>query len=136
MSVAPDDVVRDFLTEVWDRGRSDAAGNYVAPSYEVPGVGRGPAAVATNARTFRDAFPDLRLAVDDVVVEDERVAVWMLLSGTHLGPFRGHEATGRHAVWNEVGFFEVQDGVVVRGRFLADMFALRKALGIIPDDVR
>jgi hypothetical protein len=35
-------------------------------------------------------------------------------------------------VWDEVGFVTVNDGKIVAGRYLADMFGLRKALGIIP----
>jgi hypothetical protein len=35
-------------------------------------------------------------------------------------------------VWDEVGFFTVDDGKIVAGRYPADMFGLRKALGIIP----
>ena len=38
--------------------------------------------------------------------------------------------------WDEVGFFTVRDDKIVAGRFLADMFGLRKALGVLPSDTR
>jgi predicted ester cyclase len=60
----------------------------------------------------------------------------MQLSGTHLGPFRGYPPTRRHATWDEVGFFVVEDERIIRARFLADMLALRKSLGVIPEDLR
>ena len=129
-------LVRGFLADVWDAGRAEEAARYVGPEYAAPGFGRGPAAVADNVTSFRQAFPDLRLQVVDSVADDDRVAVWMRLSGTHRGIFRGHAPTGRRAEWDEVGFFTVEEWLLVRGRFLADMFGLRKALGIIPDDVR
>ncbi len=129
-------MVHGFLAEVWDQGRPEVAARYVDPAYEVPGVGRGPAAVAENVTAFRTAFPDLRLEVVDTLADQDRVAVWMRLTGTHRGPFRGHEATGRSATWEEVGFFEVRGGLLVRARFLADVFGLRKALGVLPADLR
>jgi predicted ester cyclase len=129
-------VVRGFLEEVWNQGHGEAAELYVDPRYEVPGVGRGPRAVAENMDAFRVAFPDLRLDVDDLVANDERVAVWMRLSGTHLGPFRGYAPTGTRATWDEVGFFFVEGDRIDRARYLADMLGLRKALGVIPSDLR
>lgn len=131
-----DRVVRGFLDEVWNDGRVALAHSYISPAYEVPGVGRGPAAVADNVRSFRAAFPNLRLEVDDLLMDGDQVAVWMRLSGTHEGIFRGHEATGRYATWDEVGFFTLDKGLISRGRFLADMFGLRKALGLIPPELR
>jgi steroid delta-isomerase-like uncharacterized protein len=125
-------VVTGFIDEVWDEGRLDRAAAYIAAEYDLGTLGRGPAASATNARVFREAFPDLSVRVTDVIEQGSRVAVWMQLSGTQAGDFRGHPASNRHAVWDEVGFFTVDDGKIVAGRCLADMFGLRKALGIIP----
>lgn len=77
-------------------------------------------------------FPDLAVEVVDVVEQHSRVAVWMRLSGTQDGEFSGHPPSGRHATWDEVGFFTVDRDRIVACRYLADMFGLRKALGIIP----
>jgi predicted ester cyclase len=60
----------------------------------------------------------------------------MRLDGTHSGTFRRHAPSGRHAPWDEVGFFTVRDGLIVSARFLADMFGLRKAIGVMPSDLR
>lgn len=124
-------IVLGYLDEVWDQGRPDRAADYIADGYDLGALGRGPTASAANFRTFREAFPDLRLSVTDTICQGHRVAVWMRLSGTHDGPFRGHGPSGRHVAWDEVGFFTVRDGKIVDGRFLADMFGLRKALGVI-----
>lgn len=129
------DVVRGYLETVWNDGELDRASEFVTDDYAVEGVGTGPEAAARNAGAFRTAFPDLTIDVTDVVVDGDRVAVWMRLSGTHLGAFRGHEATERSAAWDEVGFFTIHEAKIADGRFLADMFGLRKALGVIPADL-
>jgi ketosteroid isomerase-like protein len=129
------DVVLGFLHEVWDQGRVERALNYIHEDYDLGPLGRGPRAAEANRVTFSDAFPDLRLDVEDVIASGPHVAVWMRLSATHGGTFRGYAATGRHATWDEVGFFTVQDGKIIRGRYLADMFGLRKALGVLPTDM-
>ena len=129
-------VVTGFLDDVWCESRFDRTEAYIDPRYELGDLGRGPDASATNARTFREAFPDLRVRVVDVIEQGSRVAVWMRLSGTQRGEFRGHPASNRHATWDEIGFFTVDDGKIVARRYLADAFGLRKALGIIPAATR
>jgi predicted ester cyclase len=128
-------VVLSFLREVWDEGRIDRVVEYIHEDYDLGRLGRGPRAAEANRLDFGTAFPDLRLAVEDVVASGQHVAVWMRLSATHGGTFRGYAPTGRHAEWDEVGFFTVQDGKIMRGRYLADMFGLRKALGVLPADL-
>lgn len=128
-------VVLNYLDQVWDKGLAERAGDFIGPDYDLGSLGRGPQASADNVRAFRQAFPDLRLAVTDTISDGGRVAVWLRLSGTHLGPFRGYPPSGRHATWDEVGFFTVAGGKIVAGRFLADMFGLRKAIGVIDPDL-
>lgn len=47
---------------------------------------------------LRAAFPDLSLAIHQLIGDDDLVAVHAMASGTHLGTFHGVPATGRH--WN------------------------------------
>lgn len=43
----------------------------------------------------REAFPDLSIAVEDVMVEGDRVAARVTMRGTHRGEFQGIEPTGK-----------------------------------------
>lgn len=78
-------VVTRFITEVWSEGRFDRAAAYIDVDYDLGILGRGPGASAANARSFREAFPDLAVEIVDVIEEGPRVAVWMRLSGTQHG---------------------------------------------------
>lgn len=44
---------------------------------------------------MRTAFPDLHVDVETLVADDDQVAFAYTLTGTHQGPFQGHEATGK-----------------------------------------
>jgi predicted ester cyclase len=43
---------------------------------------------------FREAFPDFRMEIVDLVAEGDRVAAHFRCSGTHRGAWRGVEPTG------------------------------------------
>ena len=44
---------------------------------------------------MRHAFPDLEAHIDDLVAEDDKVAIRVSFRGTHQGEFQGIPATGR-----------------------------------------
>jgi predicted ester cyclase len=51
---------------------------------KAPAVGR--EAVSEIARGFMEAFPDLHLSMDDIMVQDERVVYHWTFAGTNTGP--------------------------------------------------
>jgi steroid delta-isomerase-like uncharacterized protein len=70
--------------------------------------------------TFRDtfsearqAFPDLSIAVEDVMAEGDRVAARVTLSGTHRGEFQGIAPTGRRVEVRAIDLFRIEDGKIV-----------------------
>ncbi len=50
---------------------------------------------STPDRDYVQAFPDLRLELEDVVAEGDRVVTRLVGRGTHLGEFRGVPPSGR-----------------------------------------
>ena len=44
---------------------------------------------------LRAAFPDVRIAIDGMLAEGDRVMARVTIEGTHLGPFLGQPASGR-----------------------------------------
>jgi steroid delta-isomerase-like uncharacterized protein len=82
---------------------------------------------------YATAFPDFRLAIDDMTVEDDRVAVRYSFAGTHLGPLADLPATGKHVeVKNGVGVFRLAGGKIVRVDFMWDKYAIVQQLGVLP----
>jgi predicted ester cyclase len=61
--------------------------------------------------TFLEGFPDLHLAVQDAVADEEMTAQRILFTGTHAGHFRGLPPTGR-----EVRFTGLETSRMSTGR--------------------
>ena len=87
------------------------------PRYELIGTGDvydGPEEVARYFEETRTAFPDQRNELIALHHADDAVIVEFNLMGTHLGPLRGFEPTGREFTCRMVAIFEFDggDGIV------------------------
>lgn len=79
--------------------------------------------------SWRRGFPDLAFEVREVAVGGDLIAARMILMGTHLGEWRGLEATGRRISVDHAFFLRVADGLVVEVWEILDSQALRTQLG-------
>lgn len=60
-----------------------------------PDQGKGPEGFIRFFTAFRHAFPDLKVAVEHMVADEDNVAIAYTMSGTQDGPFQGIPATGK-----------------------------------------
>ena len=73
---------------------------------------------------FRDAFPDFRMEVADIIAEGDKVVGHFRCSGTHRGQWRGRAPTGRRFEdVDEIYIFRVEDG------------RLSSVLAVVEDDL-
>ena len=85
--------------------------------------------LVTNVRR---AFPDLVETVDDLVAEGDRVGLRLTLRGTHLGAFRGAEATGKRVEVMGMAIVRIEGDRIAEGWFFFDREAMWEQLGIDP----
>lgn len=80
-------------------GNLDAFDDLVAPDSvdhdPAPGQVAGPEGFKAFFTDLRTAFPDLHVEVETLVADDDQVGFAYTLTGTHQGPFQGHDATGK-----------------------------------------
>ena len=60
-----------------------------------PDQGQGPQGFIGFFTQFRHAFPDLKIAVEHMVADEDNVAIAYTMTGTQEGPFQGIPATGK-----------------------------------------
>jgi predicted ester cyclase len=101
-----DDLVRRMIAEVWNGARPDRLPAFWADSTR--------AEAEQLHSVLTGAFPDLRITVEDTVAGEDKVAVRMTFRGTHQGPFRGIEPTGRPVEFSSIRIYRIEDGKVTK----------------------
>jgi len=65
--------------------------------------------------SFRSAFPDGEMVVDELVAEGDRVVARVTMSGTHRGEYAGMRGTGRVVRAEGIEIFRLADGKLAEG---------------------
>jgi steroid delta-isomerase-like uncharacterized protein len=78
------------------------------------------------------AFPDLHVANEDVIAEDDKVVIRNTVTGTHQGEYRGVPPTGKSVAYNEIFILRFADGKIAEVWGVVDVYAQLRQLGMIP----
>ncbi|SDI59806.1 ester cyclase [Nonomuraea jiangxiensis] len=84
-------------------------------------------------RVLLRAFPDIHVAVEDVITEGDKVVYRNRVTGTHQGEFRGLAPTGRSVAYDEIFIVRVAEGRVAEIWGVVDVHAQLRQLGLIPE---
>jgi steroid delta-isomerase-like uncharacterized protein len=127
-------LVRRWFKEVWNEGRVAAIDEMFASHGVVHGLGadlNGPAGFKPFHAAYRDAFPDVRIQIDDIVAEGNIVAVRWSGTGTHRGSGLGFAPSGRQVRFTGMVFFRVEQGTLVEGWNNFDQLGMLQQLGVV-----
>jgi steroid delta-isomerase-like uncharacterized protein len=94
-----------------------------------PGFPPGREGVKQFFGTFRDAFPDVAVAIDELVADGDMVAVATTFTGTHEGELMGMAPTGRTVSVTGIDIVRIAGGRIVEHRGLTDIVGLMRQLG-------
>lgn len=82
-------------------------------------------------QTFRAAFPNIRITVEDVVAEGDKVAARCLVSGTHSGDSLGIAPTQKEIQIEGIALVRIADGKIVEGWNSFDFMSLYQQIDAI-----
>lgn len=124
--------MRWLFDAVWSQGQTDQLAQRVGEvTFHHSGAAR-----RTDGRSlgvvveqYRQAFPDLRFEVEDLVEQADRVAARLRLRGTHRGAWRELEATGRSIDIDVMMFFRFEDDRLVEIWEVDDRLRREEQLG-------
>lgn len=124
-------LVRGYVDELWNRGRLDCAAQFLAPDYRrhMPAGTLDIEGQLRRIAGMRVAFPDLHMAIDDLLAEGDRVALRLRLTGTHRAEFMGVAPSGRAVTMTAVDVVQIVGGRIVEHWGAADMLGLLQQVG-------
>jgi steroid delta-isomerase-like uncharacterized protein len=112
-------LVRRWFEEVWNRRRVETVDELLSKSsvcYAEDGPIRGVEEFKARMHTpFLAAFPDLRVAIEAALAQDDQVVVRWTASGTHWGEGLGCPASGQQADFRGITWVRIRDGQLVEG---------------------
>ena len=97
--------------------------------WEVDGIDQLKAKVAA----VFDGFPDVNIEIEDLVAQDAKVAVRLVVAGHHNGEFEGMAATGRSLRTTELNFFHILDGRIREGWQVYNQLDVLTQLGVMDE---
>lgn len=77
------------------------------------------------------AFPDLRFDEYDFLIDGDRVALLMTVTGSHSGDFFGLPASGRHVQAVCAFIYMLKDGAIVHERRILDFTGVLIQVGVL-----
>ena len=129
-------VIRRWI-EAYNERDLEAEADVLAPGLVVhvsatPGPLEGLEAWRQFSGSFAEAFPDLRLTVQDIAAEGDTVAARVAFRGTHRGEFQGIPPTGKEVAFSSMEFNRLVGGKVEEHWVEVNLFGLMQQLGVIP----
>ena len=131
MSKADNIATQEGLAEAINGGDLDKMDEFFAADVvdhdPAPGQGPGPQGFRDFFATMRSAFPDLQIAPEREVADDDTVAIAYTLTGTHEGEFQGIAPTGRKIEARGLQIARFEDGKI------AERWGSSDELGIVKE---
>jgi predicted ester cyclase len=95
-----------------------------------PGQGLGPDGFIHYFGELRKGFPDLNIAAEKLVADDDSVALAYTITGTHQGEFMGLAPTGKKVSARGVQIARFENGKLVERWGSSDQLGILQQLGV------
>ena len=126
-------LVRRFTDEVMTAGNTAAIAELCIAGSAFAG------GISGQVRAMKTAFPDLRMTIDEIVAEGDRVAIRVTTHATNTGPLVGLPAfgrlekpvppTGQSVTGSGMYMFTISDGKILSFAYELDQIGLLQQLG-------
>jgi steroid delta-isomerase-like uncharacterized protein len=129
-------IVQRFLLETMNRRDPAATADICSPNLTWHGGALGSTydldAFQAFLAEFFASFPDLHVAVDDVIAEADRVVVRFTLQATHLGEFQGLAPTGKRIRATGANTYRIANGRIVEQWWQHDLLSVLRQIDAAP----
>ncbi|HTC94441.1 MAG TPA: ester cyclase [Terriglobales bacterium] len=130
-------LARRWFKEVWNEGKLETIDELLSPNAPLHGLGetdvevRGPAGFKPFVNNLRSAFPDIRITIEDIIAEGDKVSLRLDIKGTHKGQGLDIPPTGKAIRVAAIVTAEIKGGKIVAGWNSWDQLGLLRQLGAL-----
>jgi steroid delta-isomerase-like uncharacterized protein len=129
-------VARGYIEQVWNEHRPDLVEKYMSEDFlhhDDPLVSDR-ASVKNFIATTLEAFPDLKISIEQEIAEGDLVVQRQTVNGTQTGALEllGLPATGKPVSFKSVYVFRVAGGKIAELWGVTDAMSMMQQLGVIP----
>ena len=128
---------RRMVEEMFNQGNLSVvdevmAADFVEHEELPPGLPGGLDGVKVLTAQLREAFPDFKAVIEDLVAEGDRVVSRMVWTGTQKGEFMGIPPTGKSISVEVIDIVRVDRGKFVEHWGIMDNMTMMQQLGVMP----
>jgi predicted ester cyclase len=135
--------IHRWFDEVWNAQRESAVDEMFAADGVAHGLTddegnevRGPEAFKALHRAFVSAYPDLKIIVEDTVVEGDKIAARCRVTGSHQGHGLGVAPTNAPIEFTGITIVRVQDGKITEAWNEFNFMEMYRQLGALKLDLQ
>ncbi len=130
-------LIRRWFDEVWNHGRMEAIDEMASPDV----IGHGQAQHDTDvgleafrvfAKDLLTAFPDMKVTIDQIIEQGDKVVARWTATMTHKGNFLGFAPSGKKATITGTSIQRMSGGRIVEGWDNWDQLGLLVQIGAVP----
>src|SRR6266508_2642161 len=129
-------ILRASYEVVFNQHQVERAEEFYAPDYldhgAVPGQAPGLEGAKQKWAAYIAAVPDLRVTIQELVAEGDKVAMRWTGEGTHQGELLGIPPTGKHFRLGGMSIYRLAEGKIAEQREEWDKLNLMQQLGVVP----
>jgi len=134
-------ISRRLVEEAFNQGKLDVVDELVAPDFvnhdpSSPEEIRGPEGLKDFIRTYRSAFPDIRVRTEDQIAEGDKVVSRWTGGGTQQGELLGMPPSGKQATVTGISIDRLEGGKIIETWNNWDTLGMLQQLGAIPEQAR
>jgi steroid delta-isomerase-like uncharacterized protein len=134
------ELARRFYDEVLNSHNVSGLKSFVMTDFidhnPSPGyTGKGLDDLAAQLNEILTAIPDLRVTIDLIIAEEDKVVTYLTMSGTNSGPFGNIPPTDKPVKFNGIDIVRIKDGKAAERWGLTDDFSMMTQMGLIETDV-
>ena len=129
-------LIRRFYEEVFNQRDLAALDEYYAPDHIdhtlPPGLTVDPEGTKQAIAMTLAGFPDLHVAIEDMIAEGDKVVTRFTTHGTQLGAFGNLPPSGKRVAVSTIEITRIAGGKIVEDWGLDDRLGMLQQLGLVP----